>query len=123
VQNAIIAKGYVTTRVMAAPQDLNSGELVLSVIPGKVRNIRWAEGSDERATWRNVLPLKPGDILNLRDLEQGLENFKRLPTADADLQITPAQGPDAKPGESDLVIAWRQRFPFRVMASLDDSGS
>jgi hemolysin activation/secretion protein len=123
VQNAIIAKGYVTTRVMAAPQDLNSGELVLSVIPGKVRNIRWAEGSDERATWRNALPLKPGDILNLRDLEQGLENFKRLPTADADLQITPAQGPDAKPGESDLVIAWRQRFPFRVMASLDDSGS
>lgn len=123
VQNAIVAKGFVTTRVLVAPQDLKSGELVLTVIPGKVRRIRWAEGTDDRATWRNALPLSPGDILNLRDLEQGLENLKRVPTADADIQIAPAEGIDAKPGESDLVIAWRQRFPFRLMLSLDDSGS
>ncbi|MEN5002238.1 POTRA domain-containing protein [Stenotrophomonas indicatrix] len=37
VQNAIIARGYVTTRVLSAPQDLNTGTLTLSVVPGRFR--------------------------------------------------------------------------------------
>jgi hypothetical protein len=36
VQNAIIARGYVTTRVLAAPQDLKAGLLQFTVIPGHV---------------------------------------------------------------------------------------
>jgi len=35
VQNAIIAKGYVTTRVLVAPQDLKTGVLQLTIIPGR----------------------------------------------------------------------------------------
>lgn len=35
-QNKLIAKGYTTTRILAAPQDLNNGQLVLTVIPGRV---------------------------------------------------------------------------------------
>jgi len=46
-----------------------------------------------------------------------------LPMADADIRITPAEGFNAKPGESDLVIAWKQGMPFRVNLSIDDSGS
>lgn len=42
VQEAILAKGFVTTRVLAAPQDLNTGELLLTIIPGRVRDIRMA---------------------------------------------------------------------------------
>ncbi|MCL2644473.1 MAG: ShlB/FhaC/HecB family hemolysin secretion/activation protein [Betaproteobacteria bacterium] len=123
IQNAIIARGYVTTRVLAAPQDLKSGTLALTLIPGRIRAIRFADGTSPRGTMWNAMPAAPGDILNLRDIEQGLENFKRLPTADADIQITPADGPDAKPGESDLVIAWAQGTPLRLNVSVDDSGS
>jgi hemolysin activation/secretion protein len=123
VQNAIIARGYVTTRVLAAPQDLNSGTLALTLIPGRIRTIRFTDDSSPRATMWNAMPAAPGDILNLRDIEQGLENFKRLPTAEADIQITPAEGADAKPGESDLVIAWKQGTPLRLSLSVDDSGS
>lgn len=123
VQNAIVARGFVTTRVLAAPQDLKQGTLTLTVIPGRIRAIRFAEGSNPRATQWNAVPARPGDILNLRDIEQALENFKRVPTVDADIQITPAEGPDAKPGESDLVIKWKQAFPFRITLSVDDSGS
>ncbi len=123
VQNAIVARGFVTTRVLAAAQDLTSGILEFTVIPGRIRTIRFTSDSNPRATQWNALPAAPGDLLNLRDIEQGLENFKRVPTADADIQITPADGPDARPGESDLVIAWQQGFPFRLNLSADDSGS
>ncbi|RZT38359.1 ShlB/FhaC/HecB family hemolysin secretion/activation protein [Cupriavidus agavae] len=123
VQDAIVQRGYVTTRVLAAPQDLKTGTLTLTVIAGRIRSIRFSEDSDARATRWNAVPAQPGDLLNLRDIEQALENFKRVPTAEADIQITPAEGPGARPGDSDLVIRWHQGMPFRLSATVDDAGS
>jgi len=124
VQNAIIARGFVTTRVLAAPQDLTTGTFTLTLVPGRIRTIRFAEGTSRKATAWNAVPAARGDLLNLRDVEQALENFKRVPTVEADIQITPAEEGDAQPGESDLVILWQQRSPpVRVVASLDDAGS
>ncbi|MGO4222376.1 ShlB/FhaC/HecB family hemolysin secretion/activation protein [Lysobacter sp. TAF61] len=122
VQNAIISRGFVTTRVLAAPQNLADGELELTVVPGRIRAVRFANGTDSRATWWNAVPAEPGDMLNLRDIEQALENFKRIPTVEADIQIVPTDGVDPQPGESDLVIAWKQLSPFRFGLTLDDSG-
>src|SRR5690606_42041107 len=65
----------------------------------------------------------PGEVLNLRDVEQALENFQRIPTVAADVQIVPADGDGALPGQSDLVISWQQRSRWRINLSLDDSGS
>jgi hemolysin activation/secretion protein len=118
-QDALVARGFVTSRVLAESQDLASGQLVLTVLPGRIRAIRFAEPVDPRSTAWNAVPAKPGDILNLRDVEQALENFKRVPTAEVDIQIEPGQAPD----ESDLVIAYKQGFPFRASLSVDDSGT
>ena len=46
VQNVIIEKGYVTTRVLVAPQDLKIGILNLSIIPGRVSSIKLTPDSD-----------------------------------------------------------------------------
>lgn len=119
VQDAIIARGYVTTRVLAEAQDLRTGTLTLTVLPGRIREIRFTPDSDSRANVWNAMPASPGDILNLRDIEQGLENFKRVPTAEADIQIVPGDAP----GESDLQIAWKQAFPFRLTLSANNGGS
>lgn len=119
LQQALVQKGWTTTRIIAPPQDLSQGELQLEILEGVVRQIRFAEGYGTRATRFNTLPLREGDLLNLRDLEQGLENFKRVPTVAADISIEPG----AQPGESDLLIRHTQSFPFRVHASVDDSGS
>ncbi len=119
VQDAIVARGYVTTRIVAETQDLNSGRLTLTVIPGRIRAIRFSEQSDTRANAWNAMPARPGDLLNLRDIEQGLENFKRVPTAEADIQIVPAD----HPGESDLLITWKQAFPLRLTLNANDGGS
>lgn len=119
VQNAIVARGYVTTRVLAEAQDLQSGTLTLTVIPGRIRSVRFSAESDSRANAWNAMPAAPGDLLNLRDIEQGLENFKRVPTAEADIQIVPGD----EPGESDIVITWKQAFPLRLTLSANDGGA
>lgn len=126
VQNAVIARGYTTTRILAAPQDLKRGQLELTVIPGRIHSIRFDLNDKEKthahriARFANELPAASGDILNLRDLEQALENLKRVPTAEADLQIVPAEVANA----SDIVIRWQQRaIPFRLTLNLDDAGA
>lgn len=120
VQNEILAKGYITTRVLVAPQDLNSGVLQLTVIVGRIGDIRLTPDSGRYISPWLALPLSSGDVLNLRDIEQGLENLKRIPTAEANFQIEPST--NGLPGYSDIVIQHHQRFPARLTLSFDDSG-
>jgi hemolysin activation/secretion protein len=92
--------------------------LHLLVHEGRVSQIRFAQGHGQRATRFNTLPIRAGDVLNLRDLEQGLENLKRVPTVQADIAVEPG----SEPGLSELVVRHEQAFPFRLHVSLDDSG-
>ena len=126
VQNALIGRGFVTTRVLATSQNLKSGELILTIVPGMVKDVRFTDDSSARGHWWNALPLSPGDVLNLRDIEQGLDNLKHVPTAEADIKIEPSAKSEDKInaiGQSDLVIAYQQKLPIRASFSLDDSGS
>lgn len=122
-QKILVDRGFVTSRILATQQDMSQGTLVLTLVPGRIRAIRLSEPVDPRANLSNALPMQAGDILNLRDIEQALENLKRAPTAEADIQIEPAQGEGAQLGESDLVVSYRQPFPFRLSVSADDSGT
>lgn len=119
VQNAILARGFITTRVLVTQQNLNDHRLTLTVIPGRIGAIRLAKGSNPRGTLWNAFPAKPGDLLNLRDLEQALENLQRVPTASTHINIKPGE----QPGTSDIVTDWQQRFPFRLSMWVDDAGS
>lgn len=123
IQNAILQNGYVTSRVLLAPQNLANETLTLTIVPGRIREIRFSDSTSSRATLWNAMPAKRGDLLNFRELEQALENFKRLPTADADIQITPSTSTDALPGDSDVIIDWKQKLPFRLNISADDAGN
>ena len=123
IQNRLIDLGYVTTRVVVEPQDLRSGMLVLTVIPGKVGRIQLQDQSAipfaTRGTLWFAMPMAQGDILNIRNIEQGLENLKRVPSADANMELVPT---DAV-GETDVVIAYKQSLPFHLTLGLDDSGT
>lgn len=122
VQNKIIANGYVTTRVLLPQQNIASGTVRVRVISGRVDQIKFAEGTSKRAHLWNALPMKSGELLNIRDMEQGLENFKRVPTVEADFKIQPAEQ-KKEPGYSDVVLAWQQAKPYRLHLGIDDSGS
>ena len=40
--------------------------------------------------WKTAFPLKEGDILNIRRLEQGLEQMKRVSSSDVSMKLLPA---------------------------------
>ncbi|AVA35688.1 hemolysin activation/secretion protein [Cupriavidus metallidurans] len=118
VSQAILSRGYVTTRVLLPQQDLSTGTLRLALIPGVIGELRFAE-PDTRGTWKSAFPARSGDLLNLRDLEQGLEQMKRVASQDAEMQIVPT----AVPGVSDVVIAVKRAKAWTVVASIDNSGT
>ncbi|MEN7530751.1 POTRA domain-containing protein [Cupriavidus sp. DL-D2] len=82
LSQTILSKGYVTTRVLVPEQDLSSGTLKLALIPGVIGDIRFSD-PDLWGTWKTAFPTAPGELLNLRDLEQGLEQMKRVASQDA----------------------------------------
>lgn len=118
LQDSIIARGYITTRIVAPSQDLKSGQLVLKIIEGRIGKVTLTENSDRFIQLYSTFPARDGDILYLRDIEQGLENLQRLPTMQAKVKIVPAE----KPGESDLQVDWQQKKRWRLGLSLDDAG-
>lgn len=117
LSQAILARGYVTTRVLLPEQDLSTGTLKFSLIPGVIRHLRFADDT-LRGTWQTAFPTRDGELLNLRDLEQGLEQMKRVSSQDVSIQIVPAD----VPGESDVVLDVKRAKPWTVVASIDDSG-
>ena len=121
IQNAIIASGYITTRVLAPTQDLNSGLLRLEMFPGRIAAQRFSRGSSQRANSWNALPSDEDGLLNLRDIEQGLENLKRLPSVEAEVQILPSA--QSGVGYSDVELSWKQPLAVRLNIAADDSGT
>lgn len=119
LQNRLVDHGYVTTRVLAPSQDLKSGILRLVVIPGVVRHVRLTPDSDDYIQLYSSFPAHEGSLLDLRDIEQGLENMQRLPGGQADMEIVPGE----QPGESDILITRKQDKYWRLGFSLDDSGT
>jgi hemolysin activation/secretion protein len=96
---------------------LKSGTLKLMIVPGYVRHVRLTEQSDDYIRLYSAFPAHEGNLLDLRDIEQGLENLQRLPTVEASMEIVPGDNP----GESDIVITRKQAKMWRLGLSLDDS--
>jgi hemolysin activation/secretion protein len=113
----ILERGYSTTRIGIPEQDLSNGTLELVLIPGIIHELRFADAGTS-GTWKNAFPTAAGKLLNLRDLEQGLEQMKRVTSQDIDLQILPA----GSLGESDVMISVRRGKPWNATFSLDNSG-
>lgn len=114
----LLDRGLITTRVGLPEQDLASRILKIAVIPGVIRAIRFADPAP-RGVWETAFPMRPGDLLELRDLEQGLEQMKRLTSQEVNLDLVPGE----QPGETDILIAVERARPWRVSVSADDAGS
>jgi hemolysin activation/secretion protein len=116
--NALVESGYVTSTVEALPQDLDAGELVLTIHPGLIGDIRYAQRDGGMSPVGASLAMRPGGVLNLRDIEQSLENLRRNAGADADITIEPGSSED----QSIIVIRYQRPRPFGLTLTLDDSG-
>ncbi|CAG9182556.1 ShlB/FhaC/HecB family hemolysin secretion/activation protein [Cupriavidus pampae] len=118
LSQTILSRGYVTSRLLVPQQDLSSGTLTLALIPGVIGEIRFSD-PDLWGTWKNAFPTSADELLNLRELEQGLEQMKRVTSQDIQMQIVPT----STPGRSDVLISVKRGKPWTLVASVDNSGS
>jgi hemolysin activation/secretion protein len=115
--DALIARGYVTSRVLIPPQSLESGTLTLQIVPGRIGAVRAA--APTIGGLRAALPATAGALLNQRDLDQGLENLRRLQSqADATFDIAPG----ARPGESDIELRPGTGKRWHAVIGADNAG-
>ncbi len=80
------------------------------------------EPDEAWGTWWNAFPIEAGDVLNVRDLEQGVEQMKRLPSQTVTTTLEPGVAPDTS-----VVLIERQPGSLgdrlRGGLTLDNSGS
>lgn len=112
-----IQRGRTTTRFTFPPQDFSQGVLHIGIAPGMIGAIRFSD-PESGGSWKTALPLRPGDFLDLRAIEQAVEQFGRLPSIDATFDLLPGAGV----GESEILIKRKWNKPWRLSLSLDDSG-
>ena len=116
-QRKLLDKGYVTSQVYIPEQNLNAGTLQFMVIPGRVEDIRYSDSS-AHGPWHTAFPVRPGDILNIRDVEQGLEQMKRVSSQSVTMQLLPG----TSVGTSIIELSIKQDKPVHGSISFDNSG-
>lgn len=85
-----IEKGYATTRAYLPEQDMSQGTLQIDVIEGRIEKLQLNEGDKKGSLYiPNAFPGLEGDVLNLRDIEQGLDQVNRLASNNATMDIAP----------------------------------
>lgn len=127
LQSELIKQGYITSHVTLKAQDLRKGKIVFTLYPGKVSQLRHSEDNPDAVNTFNAVVSRPGDILNLRDIETSLENLRVPSSVVANIDIEPAKDTNRSDvdqfGYSDLVIKYKKNRPLRITGSIDDSGS
>ena len=113
----IVNRGYVTTRIYVEQQDLSGGKMFFTLMPGIISDIRFRK--DTWGTWHNAVPMRKGSLLNIRDIEQAVDNFNNVPNQNADIKIEP--GPQE--GQSELVIDIERKKPWQVSLTVDNTGT
>lgn len=100
MQQRLLDEGYTTTIVGIGEQDLSFGVVRFTVVPGVIGEIQADE--EWRTRVNHAFPFMSGDLLNLRDLEQGLEQLKRAGNPEVEMQITPGD----RVGQSNILIKY-----------------
>ena len=114
-----IAKGRVTSRAYLPQQDLSSGHLQVLVVEGKLEGIKGAQGST--VTDRELamaFPGKVGEALNLREVEQLVDQLSRLPSKQAQMELTPG----SQIGGSEVLVKNQPQKPWRASLSRNNDG-
>ncbi|MEQ4923992.1 ShlB/FhaC/HecB family hemolysin secretion/activation protein [Proteus hauseri] len=119
LQNRLLTHGWITTRIVVPEQDISSGTLYLTVIPGMISAVKYSDDSDKYATLFTSMPAHKKQLLDLRDIEQGLENLQRLPVVSAEMEIKPGQNA----GESEIIIKRKQSRFWHTSLWINDAGS
>lgn len=119
-----IDRGYVTARIYVEAQDLSQGVLRLRVVEGTIERYETVkedarEDRPDRLWLAGAFPAQAGELLNLRDLEQGIDQLNTLQSNRATLELRPG----TLPGQSVVVVRNNAGSPLNLYLSYDNLGS
>ncbi|WP_417641834.1 ShlB/FhaC/HecB family hemolysin secretion/activation protein [Enterobacter kobei] len=116
-----ISRGYATTLLGVEPGNIKNGVLQLRVMWGKINEVKV---NGQQPTFREstrlftAYPFSQGNILNMQDVDQAVENLLRVSSEDS-IQVEPS----VMNGYSDLNLIVQPSFPLAMSAGLNNSGT
>jgi hemolysin activation/secretion protein len=124
ITNAYVKRGYITSRAFAVRNAALSDRVEVRVVEGRVADVRSEGVERSRAYDDREINFAFGTLerhpLNLRRLEQGVDQLARLPSASPRIDIVPS----AVSGASDIVVKREHLSTWlRPTVSISNSGS
>ncbi|MBT4835806.1 MAG: ShlB/FhaC/HecB family hemolysin secretion/activation protein [Methylococcales bacterium] len=111
-----IEEGYVTSRVYIPKQNLSKGTLTLIAIEGKIDSLDLTNAP--KINPRTAFPELKDKVLNLRDIEQGIEQVNRLSSNQVTLKLVPS----SKTGKTIVQLSNEPRRRWQSSVNIDNSG-
>jgi hemolysin activation/secretion protein len=119
LQNLYLEKGYISSRIYLNVDSLNDGILKFTAEEGFVESIGFADPKQGKLPIIMAFPFLKGRILNIRDIEQGLEQINNLTSNNAAMNVKPAK----EPGGSYVEILNTPTRRTRMMFGVDNAGT
>lgn len=114
-----IDRGFITARAYLPAQDLRSGELRILVQEGRIERME-VRGDDARRINAGLAsPVREGDVLNIRDLEQMVDQLNAVRGNKVKLDLLPGSAP----GQTVVVLSNTAASPLGLLVSMDNMGS
>ncbi|MDI2590744.1 ShlB/FhaC/HecB family hemolysin secretion/activation protein [Pseudomonas sp. 681] len=119
ITDRYIEKGLVTSRAYLPQQDLSTGHLKVLVVEGRLEGLKGADGSklSEREL-AMAFPGKAGELVNLREIEQMVDQLNRLPSNQAQMELSPGKNV----GGSEVLVKNTPQTPWRAGLSRSNDG-
>ena len=115
-----VERGYITSRAFLPEQDLADGALEIVVVEGRLEDIVIdASPGAYQSQIRMAFPGRIGETVNLRDIEQGLDQLNRLRANNATIELEAGR----QPGASVLSVARNKSKQIYADLGFDNLGS
>lgn len=111
-----IENGYILSRAYLREQDLSDGTLEIRVVEGRVSRI-FINGEINKDWINRFFPKIHGQVAQIRDVEQGLDQIQNMRNWTAKMSFSP----DDMPGESVLSVEATSKKPVVFEASSSNS--
>jgi hemolysin activation/secretion protein len=123
ITNIYISDGYITSRVITNSNPVIDGILNIVVVEGKIGQIAGALDSKNPSYDSELsfaFPNMKGGLLNLRDIEQGVDQLARLGGSEPQIDIAPGD----IPGSSNIIVKREKRGGWiRPSITFNNDGS
>ncbi|WJV25173.1 ShlB/FhaC/HecB family hemolysin secretion/activation protein [Pseudomonas chlororaphis] len=114
-----LEKGLVTSRAYLPQQDLSGGHLKVLVVEGRLEGLKGA--ADSQLSERELAMAFPGQVgalVNLREIEQLVDQLNRLPSNQAQMELAPGK----EVGGSQVLVKNTAQKPWRAGLSRSNDG-